>query len=123
MPVVSAILQDPLALVDDGIYRSGVEKNISEGYMDKGIPLHPWGNAYMIYVAPRQRAAREYLVNGLGLQTLVTLDDNGDPVHGGVPKNFEHYIYSWGENRMDNRGGFDDVNNWDANQGYVRMYR
>jgi prepilin-type N-terminal cleavage/methylation domain-containing protein len=123
MPVISAILQDPLALVYRGIYWPGVDKNISEVYMDKGIPLDPWGNAYMIYVAPRQRAAREILVAGLGLQTLVTLDDNGNPVHGPVPKNFEQYIYSWGENRINNFGGLDDVNNWDANQGYVRMYR
>jgi len=135
--VLSAILQDPMAFrldPDDAsneyrIFKSGVHKNLSETYMEKGIPLDPWGNPYVIHVMPRSRGLREIRLAELGLQTLREIDLNGTPIAldpSEFPKNLTYYIYSRGENRLSDQAGgagYDDINNWDTNRGWVELYR
>jgi|GEM_PF-1756072 len=138
--VVSALLTDPMAFTldfshDYPMLKSGVDKNIANTYMEKGIPFDPWGNPYVIHVMPRERGRRDVRLLALGLQSLQGIDADGNPVivpPADFPRNLNYYIYSRGENRSSDqglndeglpRGGMDDINNWDTNRGWVELYR
>jgi prepilin-type N-terminal cleavage/methylation domain-containing protein len=93
------------------VYREGVLELLGDAYMDKGIPNDPWGNPYVILVMPRGRDAKiDMLAN-----FLVQIP--------GRQFNLDYYIYSRGEDREDNRGANDDINNWDGNRTWAESYK
>ena len=134
-PVLSQILMDPrnagYSQFDDhpensvAIFKPGVLDLLATTYMNKGIPRDPWGNPYIIIVAPRDRVPREYMIDSTFRLRTGTgeIDSAGNPITKAPPRNLDYYIYSRGENREDNRGALDDINNWDTDRGWTLLYK
>jgi len=129
-PLVDAILQEPRQFASDTlseIFQSGVLNNLSDSYMDKGIPRDPWGNPYIIWFLRRNDPAtgiNEWAEDYDQLRCLARYDRETDTrVDCRVPRNMGVYIWSRGLDRLNNLGGDDDINNWNVDRGWVAFYR
>jgi len=152
MPVVAQILKDPEQFIEispnsddwptvDAIYQPGVKSKLAMTYFDRGVPKDPWGNPYVIIVAPPPYDNRNKLLRAEQFQQpeLTWRDAEGNAVNfnpqsllrveNDVPlwelasQKLDYYIYSRGENAAHENGMGDDVNNWDVNHGYALSYR
>lgn len=141
-PVLSRIFMSTVEYAPDGdlvacnswgdLLRPGVYENLQKSYMDKGIPRDPWRNEYQILVPP---------LGNTGMQKLWSLNfrsyrpgapannDAGIPESADAPPRLDYYIFSLGENRQNDNwrqgagNGYDDINNWDTDLGWISVYK
>jgi len=135
-PVLTLVL---MSTVDNlYLFRPGVAALLSESYMDRGIPRDPWGQEYQIYIPdPTWNSNEKKLWAFASFRRYRPPDQSWAPCDNSTgiadscdpPPRLDYYIYSFGENRLnDNRNegqlnSYDDVNNWDADRAWTAVYR
>jgi len=120
-PILAEIVKDAQNPDFAGIFKENVLESLSDVYIDKGIPKDPWGDPYVILVMPRGRINKIEL---LGLSTDPAMSDYGYGLNVNDRQvNLDYYIYSRGEDRLNDRGSGDDINNWDGDRAYAESYK